>query len=328
MKNRVLAFLAVVLMIPLLSGCRINGLWGFDDHHSKDAGAISPGLPNRLVLRVQIPRSSLVAGIRGNLAPTDLSVTIADQVLDYASGAARGPSVSFTKTVDRGDPDPVINALFVRGNGALPLTVAIQGDRIAATVLEAAINSAGIGATATIEVSLQLEVNPDGSFGFSVIPISGVTNQPSPGTTATPALLISAIEYQMASGSFADLEEGHDVPAPSTTLRIIFNSEVASVTEEFQISATPDVGDPVHLISADIEDRLIRIATGTLARGGRSVSFLDMILAPGPADGKVLSPGRRYAMTFSFASAVVLESPTVRFPPGKGITRTFSTAVP
>ncbi len=323
--RKILAFVLVVGLATVLSGCRIDGLWGYDDDTGTTLGTGTVVKATAVTLKALVPagvttsvRNSIVALTAADLG---LKVTIGGVELDLVVDADGKPvllngNYQFEKTVTSATAG--FTDIIANGGGNASLVITYQG----VTYPAQSVVLTTTGATSvTLTVTLAKAIDTTtGNTTFTLTGGTGITVPTTPVATTTKQLLVAGVEYKKADGTtWATLNGASDVPMTNTTIRVTFNVAVNKATDSFLIRATSKSGTSADLTQANIPG----LITATLGGSGK---VLTMVLNQTQYGTKSLHAGQTYTLTFVNSTVERADDATVKLPANFVLANTFKMA--
>ncbi|MBP7634226.1 Ig-like domain-containing protein [Candidatus Ozemobacteraceae bacterium] len=328
--RKILALLLVTALIPFLTGCRIDGLWGYDD----DDSTVTPSVANNLNVALQLPAGFNLNSVRAADAGAGYTVyvKIKTSLLGAVNGwyplepkldAASGKWTFFTTVLTGSDvdldgtklqfrivknTDPTKEIQFSAG---IPTTTTTGTAPQTSEVL-IVINTVNVTTTGTT-LDIDVFINNDEKTLISttgIITTTGITSEPGDtnASDATPA----TDNFAWLTAKFSDGTTWQNFSYDKYTPIAVPGADLMAATFEF--TASEALTTPVDEFEVVVTD--ITSTTGTTLSKANGYLNLEYI-----AETKTLrvSVARTVTLTANKTYALAITKASAKNPAGKSL---------
>jgi len=306
--RKLFVLFVLAALIPFTTGCRIDGLWGYDDDSGQYAVATTSTVKNTVNLSVAVPataisKADIQAGATVVMDGVTLAPTLDSTGTDYVKDAAGNYVFSAVNV-------PVTNlttqgaTLASAGTANVPVTINVPGKLNNVTVTVPVSSKAPTTANvATNTVTLTYSTTTDPTTGKVTPTFTGTTvtsdpNAPTytvPTVTATPTVQVTVSIQYNNNGTWTDLNNATNVPYMNFQMRAVFNVDVAKATDSFSVTAKGTTST-VSLTQADIPTYF------TMTQSDSKTLVLGLV--QNAKEGKSFKTKTTYSLTLNSSSLV------------------------
>lgn len=300
--KRLFVFVCLLALVPFTVGCRIGGLWGYDEDNDDAAAVVTTASNVTLQADMTVPATEMDStGSSLKIFEVELTLKIGGVSLTPASKSAGTNNVyKFLKQVARTDVtiDASGNSTFEIWSGTAKLFSGTFPVGVTGGTAENATNTYAITLT------------PDGKGGYTVsvtyIAPGATTGVDVPQTAAADSLFVESVGYAIGEDYYA-LKNATNVPFSGTKVRVTFNTLVSKPVSDFTVTFTSSGGLTSTFTAASIgEDFGATVGTDTTSVNGRTT--VDFELKGANADR--LKPATLYTVTYVSSTAVRADTET------------------
>ena len=301
--KRLFVVVCLLALVPFTVGCRVGGLWGYDDDEGT-APVVTTAENVTLQADMTIPATEMDStGSSLKMYEVELAIKIGGVTLTPASKETGTVNnvYKFSQKVARSGVtiDASGNSVFEIWAGSSKLFTGTLPVGVTGGTADNATNSYAITLT------------PDGKGGYTVTvtyiapgAVTGTTvTQPAPVTS----LLVESVGYAIGDVYYV-LTNATNVPFSGTKVRVTFNTLVSDPISSFTVTFTSAGGTTSTFSAASIGDDFgATVATDTTSTNQRTI--VDFELKGANLDR--LKPATQYTVAFVNSTAVRADSATV-----------------
>jgi hypothetical protein len=308
----------MLALVPFTTGCRIDGLWGFDDDSDAVAAVATPVAATTIVLDAKVDLATDSVDTAGSGIPTtkifekDIFIVIGGEKLGPfgQTGTTITKTLSGSKWVYRFIRSVLKSALTIDTTGSSVLQVWAGTTQIATGSIPVGTNITN-GANPTNTYVITLTQSATGLWTVTVVYTApGATTgtavtQPTQATT----LGVESIGYSTDGTTYYSLNNATEAAFADPKIKVTFSTTVSKATDTFSVSFKNNTTNQTEtLTQADIASGKLTVTAGEVTEGGVKKTTLVFALA-GTNAGR-MDPNTKYTVTYTSSSVVRSDSAT------------------